>query len=146
MCLSLFPHWIWSSIRLILCRWSGASRSYGIHLYRESKLLDCYSRDVSSFLSHPLDACHQVCGIALNSAKLAYRSKCTRYPASFRRGTRLLMVSTRFPVFLVIEHSGLSFTESFSLALIAYQKLPLFLNLGFWLPICIHAWSPWANG
>ena len=87
MCLSLFPCQIRSSIGLILCHWSGASRSYGLCLYHAGKFLDRYSRDVSGFLSHPLDTWRLVCGIALNLAKPTYRSKCTWYPASFGHGT-----------------------------------------------------------
>jgi len=115
MCLSLFPHQIQSYIELILHHWSRASKSYGLRLYRAGKLLDHYSHDVSSFLSHPLDMHRPVYGIALNSAKLAYHLKGTQYLANFGRGTCLWWFPHCFPVFLMTKCSGLSFSEGFVL-------------------------------
>lgn len=142
MYLSLFPHQIYSFIWLILHRWSGASKSYGLHLYRVDKLLNRYSRDVSGFLSHLLDACHPVCAIALNSAKPTYYSKCMWYPIGFWCGTHLLTVFAQFPIFLVTKRSRLSLLR----VLPCDTRLPLLLDLGFWFPTCIHAQYPWTNG
>lgn len=114
MCLSLFPRQIRSSIRLILHHWFGASRSYSLCLYCVGELLDRYSCNVSGFLSHPLDMHRLMCDIALNAAKPACRSKFTRHPANFGHETHFLMISARFPVFLVTKRSRISFLRVLS--------------------------------
>jgi len=100
-------------IRTHLCHWSRPPRSYGRPSYRTDKLHNVYPSEAGTFLSHPSDACHSMCGIGRNSVKTAYHLKAFDILSVFGipcYGTEFIT----FPNFIAISGPGasrLSFTE-----------------------------------